>query len=249
MVSQKTGLHFIPILICILMTLAFVISYTLAVSHDHISVAFPYISDTGTWVPESCVFGQLLNLIATLSGFCAYVWHKQALARLPFGSRIRLRRCTHLALVSGLISAFGTSLVANFQETAVWSIHLTGAALLYGCGLVYMALVTRISYHYGSSKLCILRILLCLLSTLSAILIPSTGTVARFMYDGTNIRKWKPTDQGYAYHAVSSFSEWFLAFCFLSFFCTMVTELKDYTVRAVKVEHRWIKLNEVHVAI
>ncbi|KAA3676607.1 DNA damage-regulated autophagy modulator protein 2 [Paragonimus westermani] len=204
-------------------------------------------------------------VLRACGGFCAYVWHKQALARLPFGSRIRLRRCTHLALVSGLISAFGTSLVANFQETAVWSIHLTGAALLYGCGLVYMALVTRISYHYGSSKLCILRILICLLSTLSAILsqlqkfvvalmfyntiVPSSGTVARFMYDGTNIRRWKPTDQGYAYHVVSSFSEWFLAFCFLSFFCTMVTELKDYTVRAVKIEHRWIKLNEMHVAI
>ncbi|KAF6772133.1 hypothetical protein AHF37_09182, partial [Paragonimus kellicotti] len=174
---------------------------------------------------------------------------------------LRILLCSLSTLSAILIPSTGT--VARFmydgtnirkwkptdQETAVWSIHLTGAALLYGCGLIYMALVTRISYHYGSSKLCILRILLCSLSTLSAILIPSTGTVARFMYDGTNIRKWKPTDQGYAYHVISSFSEWFLAFCFLSFFCTMVTELKDYTVQAVKVEHRWIKLNEVHVAV
>ncbi|KAG5452678.1 hypothetical protein CSKR_114478 [Clonorchis sinensis] len=39
----------------------------MAASLDHISILFPYISDTGTWVPESCIFGQLLNMAATLS--------------------------------------------------------------------------------------------------------------------------------------------------------------------------------------
>ncbi|KAF6771028.1 hypothetical protein AHF37_10576 [Paragonimus kellicotti] len=31
-----------------------------------VSILFPYISDLGTMAPESCVFGQLLNLCSFL---------------------------------------------------------------------------------------------------------------------------------------------------------------------------------------
>jgi hypothetical protein len=40
--------------------------YSIAVGNDHVEPGFPYISDTGTRSPESCVFGQLLNIGAAL---------------------------------------------------------------------------------------------------------------------------------------------------------------------------------------
>ncbi|GAA48439.1 DNA damage-regulated autophagy modulator protein 2 [Clonorchis sinensis] len=237
MCSRIFGLHIVPILLCFLMGLAFVISYAMAASLDHISILFPYISDTGTWVPESCIFGQLLNMAATLSAVSAYLWYKQANARLIVSLRPLMRCRCRAALCFGLLSSLGISLVANFQETAVWAVHLTGAALLYCCGLVYFAIVTNVSHHYLDSKQWALRVVLCTCATISAVILPVTGTVARFMYDGKNIRKWTPEDRGYVYHAVSSFAEWVLAICCLGFSLTMVAELKDYSILAVKLKH------------
>ncbi|KER29942.1 hypothetical protein T265_03530 [Opisthorchis viverrini] len=192
-----------------------------------------------------------------LSAVSAYLWYKQANARLLVGLRPLMRCRCRTALGFGLLSSLGISLVANFQsalalnrqsnpfscllpqfqETAVWAVHLTGAALLYCCGLVYFAIVTNVSHHYLDSKQWALRVVLCTCATISAFILPVAGTVARFMYDGKNIRKWTPEDRGYVYHAISSFAEWMLAICCLGFSLTMVAELKDYSILAVKLKH------------
>jgi hypothetical protein len=38
--------------------------YTIAVLNEHVDPGFPYISDTGSYSPESCIFGQLVNITA-----------------------------------------------------------------------------------------------------------------------------------------------------------------------------------------
>lgn len=43
--------------------------YSIAVLLGHTAPEFPYISDTGTQSPESCIFGQALNLGAFLSKY------------------------------------------------------------------------------------------------------------------------------------------------------------------------------------
>lgn len=43
-----------------------------------------------------------------------------------------------IALWIGYLSCFGLSLVANFQETNVIIVHLTGAFLCFGLGTVYI---------------------------------------------------------------------------------------------------------------
>ncbi len=37
----------------------------------------PYISDTGTYPPESCIFAQFLNMGALLIGIDVYIRYKQ----------------------------------------------------------------------------------------------------------------------------------------------------------------------------
>jgi hypothetical protein len=41
-------------------------------------------------------------------------------------------------LYLGWIGAFGISIVANFQETAVFRVHLTGALMAFGVGSAYL---------------------------------------------------------------------------------------------------------------
>lgn len=46
--------------------------YTIAVLNEHVDPAFPYISDTGSYSPESCIFGQLVNIAAFISEYKSY---------------------------------------------------------------------------------------------------------------------------------------------------------------------------------
>ena len=57
---------------------------TLSLSHlcscvklGHTEMDWPYISDTGTFPPESCIFAQLLNFGALLVGIIVYIRYKQ----------------------------------------------------------------------------------------------------------------------------------------------------------------------------
>lgn len=40
--------------------------FIISTSKDHVSLWLPYVSDTGTLYPESCIFGQLFNIGALL---------------------------------------------------------------------------------------------------------------------------------------------------------------------------------------
>jgi hypothetical protein len=46
-----------------------VIRYTIAVLNQHVEPGFPYVSDTGSYSPESCIFGQFLNIAAFISEY------------------------------------------------------------------------------------------------------------------------------------------------------------------------------------
>jgi hypothetical protein len=55
-----------------------------------------------------------------------------------------------LGLYLGWVGAFGISIVANFQETAVFNVHLTGALMAFGVGSLY--LWTQVSAMLKSSS-------------------------------------------------------------------------------------------------
>lgn len=44
-------------------------SYIIAVMLGHVEAGFPYISDTATYAPESCIFSQFINMFAMLSEY------------------------------------------------------------------------------------------------------------------------------------------------------------------------------------
>uniref|UniRef100_A0AC35FB31 Uncharacterized protein n=1 Tax=Panagrolaimus sp. PS1159 TaxID=55785 RepID=A0AC35FB31_9BILA len=58
------ALWMFPVLTFVFGVLAFIIGYIIAVSNGYENAWFSYISDGGTHPPESCIFGQLLNLSA-----------------------------------------------------------------------------------------------------------------------------------------------------------------------------------------
>jgi DNA damage-regulated autophagy modulator protein 2 len=60
-------LDFIIFILILLLPIAFISTYLVAVFFSHVEPGFPYISDTGTLPPESCIFGQFLAIGSFIS--------------------------------------------------------------------------------------------------------------------------------------------------------------------------------------
>ena len=108
--------------------------YVVAIWLGHVEIEFPYISDTGTHTPESCIFSQMLNIVSFLVALTMYVRYKQVEQYYrdhlsPESSRILAANVWSLWI--GWVSAFGLSIVANFQETSVFRVHMVSIVLLY----------------------------------------------------------------------------------------------------------------------
>ncbi|XP_073090532.1 DNA damage-regulated autophagy modulator protein 2 isoform X3 [Manis javanica] len=141
----QQGLSFLPSALVIWTAAAFIFSYITAIVLHHVDPALPYISDTGTIAPEKCLFGAMLNIAAVLSVATIYVRYKQVHALSPEENCII--KLNKAGLVLGLLSCLGLSLVANFQKTAFFAVHVCGAVLAFGMGSLYMFVQTILSYQ------------------------------------------------------------------------------------------------------
>jgi hypothetical protein len=226
-------LHFFPIIVFMLVFATVLISYTIAVLKDHVLPLFPYISDTGTLGPESCLFGQLLNMSAVVMALCVYLRHRQIVEFHRFAQE-RCRpviRTSTAFLCFGLIAAFGVSLVANFQETRLIQVHLAGALAAFGVGIVYAwgqtGLTVLMKPVFCSKGLLICRVLLCIVQTVCFVSMHSCEYIERHL--DANItnghpKKVYPSEPGYSKYLCSTFSEWLMAFAFILYFLTFVHE-------------------------
>uniref|UniRef100_A0A6I8N934 CWH43-like N-terminal domain-containing protein n=1 Tax=Ornithorhynchus anatinus TaxID=9258 RepID=A0A6I8N934_ORNAN len=140
----QQGLSFLPSALVIWTAAAFIFSYITAITLHHVDPALPYISDTGTVAPEKCLFGAMLNIAAVLGMATMYVRYKQVDALIPEDTQIT--RINKVGLGLGLLSCLGLSVVANFQKTTLFLVHITGAVLTFGPGALYIFTQTILSY-------------------------------------------------------------------------------------------------------
>jgi len=80
----------------------------------------------------------IVNSFYVAVGFMIYIRYSQVKECIrSFSSPTSLPKWNHWALIFGLISTAGLSIVANFQETSVIVVHLIGALLCFGGGTAY----------------------------------------------------------------------------------------------------------------
>jgi len=120
-------------------------SYMISVLNGHVAPGWPYISDTGTTSPESCIFGQIVTFDALLSKlffsisnfildiflnenlfkafFLVYARYQQIKLIIILNQNIYKLRISNInyqifniiGYVFGLIACVGLTLVGNFQ--------------------------------------------------------------------------------------------------------------------------------------
>lgn len=209
---------------------------------NHCEVAWPYISDTGVHVPESCIFSQLLNIASTLIALTILVRYKQVEQQcrdnLTANSN-RIISLNKIALYVGLASAAGLSIVANFQELQLFTIHMIGAFSAFGFGLIYCILQTKLSYSMHTivkSGLFLARCRLALTIILALTFIASSifGPISIRHFHGTDTTNWKPDDGGYLFHVISSVCEWISALAIDFFLLSFAHEFKFMSISSPK---------------
>lgn len=236
---MSSYLGLLPVSLVLLAATSFCLSYIIAVIRGDVNAAFPYISDTGAEVPESCIFGQLLNIVAFLA-FCTMFVRYKAVQALAGEEDRWLRRMNRISMFLGCFSAFGCSMVANFQEgTVVEPVHATGAGLTFVGGLLYCLLQTCMSYHmcpdYNGQYICRVRLAVCLVSFMCLVTTVVSAAVALVLWSGYKAEgkdkfKWRPDQPGYIPHVISTVGEWMTALTFLGFFFTYVREFDKFSL-------------------
>uniref|UniRef100_A0A8R1XWN5 CWH43-like N-terminal domain-containing protein n=1 Tax=Onchocerca volvulus TaxID=6282 RepID=A0A8R1XWN5_ONCVO len=251
MVLKKVWI--IPLLTVIFSLSAFIFSYIIAVSKEHVTAFWPYISDSGTLAPESCIFGQFLNLAALFFAISVYLRHRQLIEFHWHHLKQRAgnwRNYSTIFLWFGYFTAFGISLIGNFQEINFIMVHYIGAVLAFGCGLIYTWGQTIFSYRmqprFAEVIVSHCRLFLSCLSTIFFTTMGIFGTVLGEFPENwltsKQIYKWTPESPHYVEHIIATCSEWLLAICFEFYLLTFAFELRNANCHAPK-----LKLNLDHL--
>ncbi|XP_077080347.1 DNA damage-regulated autophagy modulator protein 2 isoform X2 [Siphateles boraxobius] len=234
----QRGLCALPVALVTWSSSTFLISYATAVVLGHADLLFPYISDTGTEVPERCVFGFMLSISAFLGLGTMYVRYKQVQALIS-ASESGLQLLNFTGLRMGIFSTVGMCVVANFQKTDMISIHLFGAGLTFGPGTLYILVQTGMSYRmqprFHGRKILWARMAVGMWTLISIITLFISSVI---MYDdlpGVDVTNKLHWERGFIPHQVSASAEWSLAFSFICFFFTYMRDFQKITLRVQPV--------------
>ncbi|CAI5687126.1 unnamed protein product [Oreochromis niloticus] len=234
----QQGMCFLPAALVVWTSASFIFPYITAVVLRHVDPFVPYISDTGTMAPERCVFGIMMDVSAFLGMATMYVRYKQVEALLGVDD-LKLLRLNCIGLWLGWTSSFGMCVVANFQKTTLFSMHLVGAILTFGFGALYILLQSVLSYymqpHIHSRTIYLLRLCIGFWTLGSIISMFISSVIMYTSLIGVDVPRklhWTPGETGYTAHIISTISEWFLAFSFISFFLTYIRDFQKINLRA-----------------
>ncbi|XP_066461872.1 modulator of macroautophagy TMEM150B [Eleutherodactylus coqui] len=161
----------LPISLTIWATAGIWVVYAMSVANGSVNVTegFPYISTCGSYPPQSCIFGQVLNVGALLVVWICIIRFQQI---RDYGCHSHVNS---VGLAMGFLCALGTSMVGNFQQSNQVETHLTGAFLAFVIGIVYFWIQTYLTYRvkprHGGCWIGVVRFMLTVSATASFILI------------------------------------------------------------------------------
>lgn len=242
-----------PIIVFVLFEATFIGTYLFAISKGHVAPSVPYISDTAANSPESCFFGQLINIGCVLLGIVIYIRFRQVQQLIYHHPELKSSaKINVIALWLGIGSCLGCSMVANFQETNALTMHFIGAYGLFGLGSLYLLVQAYLTYNYHSYAPCAVglaytRFALAILCIILFVVVTVTGVIASKHFKGKDPRKWYPSDGGWEYHVVSSISEWILATLFCLYILTFTNEFKRISFDHPKVSIDGYEVVSTHV--
>ncbi|XP_053385060.1 DNA damage-regulated autophagy modulator protein 2-like isoform X2 [Mercenaria mercenaria] len=235
LVPLKRCLWLLPILTSGWLFSSFWTSYAIAVSYNQTEPDFPYISYTATESPARSVFSQMVNIGVVLLGmnvFLRYLFCKKYLCIQLTPPEDKWYKINSAGLVLGILSAFGLSLVANFQVDVHRIPHYIGAGLAFILGTVYCwfqtALTYQVRYKVHRKKIAlVVQFINSVIMLLMLVLFGTTKLIYKVQKARGKGSKW---DELRSIYLTSTITEWLLALSILTFTLTYAPDFKNMRV-------------------
>ncbi|CAH1399764.1 unnamed protein product [Nezara viridula] len=242
---MASKLRFFPVTVFFALPGTFLITYLISALMHHVEYILPTISDTGASVPESCVFGMLLNLTVALMLFIVYVRHKQISeffkAKSINKSKEHVAMINMIATSAGVLSCIGLDVAANFQISHLPPVHDCGILLCFWCSAIYIFIQTVISFWMSPEMTSLwvvaVRGILGMMATALIVIAITVELVAEEklidVYGNFNrsvIAHWNSTQPGWPEHITSGLSQWITVVTIGSFILTYYIDFKRVTI-------------------
>ncbi|XP_069095094.1 DNA damage-regulated autophagy modulator protein 2 isoform X3 [Pleurodeles waltl] len=177
----------------------------------------------------------MLDISSFLGIFTFYIRYKQVEALNAEDPK--MAKLNKTGLVLGILSCFGLCIVANFQKSTFISMHLIGACLTFGLGMLYLLVQTIISYkmqpHKHGKGIFWIRLAIFVWCASSVVSMFISSVILYADLYGVDLAKklhWDIHEKGYTLHIISTISEWSLAFSFNSFFLTYIQDFQKISL-------------------
>ncbi|CAF0800829.1 unnamed protein product [Didymodactylos carnosus] len=221
--------------------LAYFLSYLVAVQLGHTKVEFPFISQSSTDSPESCIFSQIINFTSFVLVVTIYIRHRQ-ISQLIRNNPTCGNKYTYTNqafLIFGILTAFGLSVVSNFPHTNVSNVRLAGVFLMYissicclYCEMLLSLWIRPLLYY--TNLIPILRVIICIIGTLALLGVVIFQMITIVKYD--NDRKtWSSKDPGWTYHLTTTICAWILTSLLLFYILTFIVDFRRIKIISPKI--------------
>ncbi|XP_070780066.1 modulator of macroautophagy TMEM150B [Enoplosus armatus] len=122
--------------------------FAIAVTNGSVNLTegVPYISQCGTYNPQSCLFAQICNVCSVLALWIVGIRFQQV---RDYGNH---GKANTASIVLGFISSVGISVIGNFQQSVLKKIHLLGTFLAFFLGLAYFWVQVFLTYRARPSQ-------------------------------------------------------------------------------------------------
>ncbi|KAK5650452.1 hypothetical protein RI129_001481 [Pyrocoelia pectoralis] len=217
-------------------TFTFLVSYIIAVYDGHVYPLLPYISDTGTLSPESCIFGQMMNIGAVITMMAIYLRYRQVKLVLDAEDMKAMSILNTLSLYSGVVACLGISFVGNFQETNFLSLHLIGAGTVVLNGIFICTIHQHLDFDI-SKRMCYIRVFFTILTIILATLCLIFSIISILMHG----QKKSKENRGYRYRLVATFCEYAVIMLPLCFLATLKAEFRLLQFEGIHFTTKWTR--------
>ncbi|XP_031552191.1 DNA damage-regulated autophagy modulator protein 1-like [Actinia tenebrosa] len=241
------GIPALPITFAVLILLALIINYAIAVSLGHVAPFLPYVSWLASNSPEEYIFDFMMSLVAINVAFIIYFKFKVIADNYKGPHLVILLILNKTCAWIGFLGSLLFLLSATFPyvyEKRIAKVHSIASISAFSLLCLYFIIETvlsfKIQYQVRRVTLCIsvARAVFAVLASICLIVAATTGKLAyKLLEKGKDEKQWKAGDGGYELHVTAAICEWSLVFLMVAFFLTYISEL-DSHVTEMKVSYR-----------
>ncbi|CAF3899629.1 unnamed protein product [Rotaria sp. Silwood2] len=221
-------LYIFPLLVCILVPIAYLISFIVAIHLGHSKFEYSFFSYKH--------FCFCLPVIITI-----YIRYRQ-IAELIRNHPTCGKKCSQLNLTfltCGMITAFSMSIIANFPHSNVFLVRILATYITFitSVGALYCEMLLSFWIRpllYSSRILPFIRMILSIICTFIFIIFIIFQTITIIKYDNQE-KLWTSISPGWKYHFGSSLSTWILTSCLLIYISTLIIDFRRIKIISPKI--------------